>query len=293
MALQSDNISPRQAIAVKETIDREGSRMSYNTIILTKEEGVATLTLNRPDTLNAWNDEMGTESLQAMEEIRQDNDVRVLILTGAGRGFSSGADLTAMGQRQPGAPTKPGRVTLSTLPGVLTLSYELRSLDRPTIAAVNGVAAGAGFGIALACDIRIASDQARFSQIFVKRGLIPDAGSTYFLTKLVGTAKACELMYTGDMINAAEAERLGIVNKVVPHDELMNETMALAKRIASGPPLTIELIKRAIYKGFTENDVWHQIHYEWHLQSLAIATEDFKEGVMSFLEKRDPKFMGR
>ena len=267
--------------------------MSYNTIILTKEEGVATLTLNRPDTLNAWNDEMGTESLQAMEEIRQDNDVRVLILTGAGRGFSSGADLTAMGQRQPGAPAKPGRVTLSTLPGVLTLAGELRSLDRPTIAAVNGVAAGAGFGIALACDIRIASDQARFSQIFVKRGLIPDAGSTYFLTKLVGTAKACELMYTGDMINAAEAERLGIVNKVVPHDELMNETMALAKRIASGPPLTIELIKRAIYKGFTENDVWHQIHYEWHLQSLAIATEDFKEGVMSFLEKRDPKFMGR
>ena len=158
---------------------------------------------------------------------------------------------------------------------------------------MNGVAAGAGFGIALACDIRIASDQARFSQIFVKRGLIPDAGSTYFLTKLIGTAKACELMYTGDMINAAEAEKLGIVNKVVPHDELMNETMALAKRIANGPPLTIELIKRAIYKGLTENDLWHQIHYEWHLQSLAIATEDFKEGVMSFLEKRDPKFMGR
>jgi 2-(1,2-epoxy-1,2-dihydrophenyl)acetyl-CoA isomerase len=273
--------------------------MSYNTIILTKEEGVATLTLNRPDTLNAWNEEMSTEALHAMEEIRRDNEVRVLILTGAGRGFSSGADLTAigsmgsLGQRQPEAPTKLDRVTLSTLPGVMTLSYELRSLDRPTIAAVNGVAAGGGFGMALACDIRIASDKASFSQIFVKRGMVPDCGSTYFLTKLVGTAKACELMYTGDMTNAAEAERLGIVNKVVPHDELMNETMALAKRIASKPPLTIELIKRAIYKGLTENDLWHQIHYEWHLQSLAIATEDFKEGVMSFLEKREPKFMGR
>ena len=267
--------------------------MSYNTIILTKEEGVATLTLNRPDTLNAWNEEMGTESVQAMEEIRQDNDVRVLILTGAGRGFSSGADLTSMRQWGPGAPDKPSRGTLSTLPGVLALAGELRDLDRPTIAAVNGVAAGAGFSHALACDIRIASDQARFSQLFVKRGLIPDAGSTYFLTKLVGTAKACELMYTGDMINAAEAEKLGIVNKVVPHDELMNETMALAKRIANGPPLTIELIKRAIYKGAEETDLWHQIHYEGHLQSLVVATEDFKEGVTSFLEKREPKFMGR
>ena len=267
--------------------------MSYNTIILTKEDGVATLTLNRPDTLNAWNDEMGKESLLAMEEIRQDKDVRVLILTGAGRGFSSGADLTAMGQLGKVSPDKHRRSTLSTLPGVLTLAGELRDLDRPTIAAVNGVAAGAGFSHALACDIRIASDQARFSQIFVKRALIPDAGSTFFLTKLVGTAKACELMYTGDMINAAEAERLGIVNKVVPHDQLMNETMALAKRIANGPPLTIELIKRAIYKGLTENDLWHQIHYEWHLQSLVVATKDFKEGVMSFLEKREPNFMGQ
>ncbi len=267
--------------------------MNYNTIILTKEEGVATLTLNRPETLNAWNDEMGTESLQAIEEIRDDNEVRVLVVTGAGRGFSSGADLTAMGQRQPGAPTKPGRVTLSTMPGVIRLSYELRNLDRPTIAAVNGVAAGAGFGIALACDIRIASDQARFSQIFVKRGLVPDSGSSYFLTKLVGTAKACELMFTGDFVNAAEAERLGIVSKVVPHDELMKETMALAKRLASGPPLTIELIKRAIYKGFAETDLWHHLHYEWYLQRLAMSTEDFKEGVMSFLEKREPKFAGR
>lgn len=265
--------------------------MDYNTIILTKEEGVATLTLNRPDTLNAWTEEMGTEALQAIEEIRDDNGIRVLVLTGAGRGFSSGADLTAVAQR--GVTTVPGRVTLSTMPGVVRLTYELRNLDRPTIAAVNGVAAGAGFGVALACDIRIASDQARFSQIFVKRGLVPDSGSTYFLTKLVGTAKACELMFTGDFVNAAEAERLGIVNKVVPHDELMNETMALAKRLASGPPLTIELIKRAIYKGFSETDLWHQLHHEMYLQRLAMSTEDFKEGVMSFLEKREPKFVGR
>ena len=267
--------------------------MSYNTIILAKEEGVATLTLNRPDTLNAWNEEMGTEALQAIEEIRDDNEVRVLVVTGAGRGFSSGADLTAMAQRGQVSPTKPSRVTLSTLPGVVRLAGELRDLDRPTIAAVNGVAAGAGFSIALACDVRIASDQARFTQIFVKRALVPDSGATYFLTKLIGTAKACELMYTGDIINAAEAERLGIVNKVVPHDDLMKETMTLAKRIASGPPLTLELIKRAIYKGVSETDLWHQIFYEWYLQGLAIRTDDFKEGVTSFLEKREPKFVGK
>ncbi len=265
--------------------------MNYNTIILTKEEGVATLTLNRPEKLNAWNEEMQTEALQALEEIRCDSEVRVLVVTGAGRGFSSGADLTAMAQREQGLPT--GRATLSTLPGVVELTYELRNLDRPTIAAVNGVAAGAGFGIALACDIRIASEQARFSQIFVKRGLVPDSGCTYFLTKLLGTAKACELMFTGDFVDAAEAERLGIVNKVVPHDELMNETMALAKRIASGPPLTIELIKRAIYTGFSETDLRHQLHYEMYLQRMAMATEDFREGVTSFLEKREPKFKGK
>ena len=265
--------------------------MNYNTVILTKEEGVATLTLNRPEKLNAWNEEMGREALQAVEEIRRDSEVRVLVVTGAGRGFSSGADLTAMAQREQGLPTE--RVTLSTLPGVVALAYELRNLDRPTIAAVNGVAAGAGFGIALACDIRIASDQARFSQIFVKRALVPETGSTYFLTKLLGTAKACELMFTGDFVDAAEAERLGIVNKVVPHDELMNETMALAKKIASGPPLTIELIKRAIYKGFAETDLEHQLNFEMYLQRLAFATEDFKEGVTAFLEKREPKFQGK
>ena len=265
--------------------------MSYNTLILTKEEGVATLTLNRPEKLNAWDAEMGREALQAVEEIRRDSEVRVLVVTGAGRGFSSGADLTAMAQREQTSPTE--RTTLSTLPGVVALAYELRNLDRPTIAAVNGVAAGAGFGIALACDIRIASDQARFSQIFVKRGLVPDTGSTYFLTKLLGTAKACELMFTGDFVDAAEAERLGIVNKVVPHDELMNETMALAKKIASGPPLTIELIKRAIYKGFSETDLEHQLNFEMYLQRLAFATEDFKEGVTAFLEKREPKFQGK
>ncbi len=262
--------------------------MNYNTIILTKDEGVATLTLNRPEVLNAWNGEMGTEALHALEEIRGDNEVRVLVITGAGRGFSSGADLS------PGARTeKAGRTTLSTLPGVVTVAYTLHNLDRPTIAAVNGVAVGAGFGVALACDIRIASEQARFSQIFVKRAIVPDTGSTYFLTKLVGTAKACELMFTGDFVDAAEAERLGIVNKVVPHEELMNEAQALAKRIASGPPLTIELIKRAVYKGFLESDLARQVHFEMYLNQLAHTTEDYKEGVTSFLEKREPKFMGK
>jgi len=262
--------------------------MDYNTIILAKEEGVATLTLNRPETLNACNDEMAREALEALEEIRGDNEIRVLIITGAGRGFSSGVDLAA------GADSGEGvRTTLSTWPGIVAVAYALYNLDRPTIAAVNGIAAGGGFSLALACDIRLASDQARFSQIFVKRALVPDTGATYFLTKLVGTGKACELMFTGDFIDAAEAERLGIANKVVPHEELMHEAKALAKRIASGPPLTIELAKRAIYKGFSETDLARQMDFEMYLNRLAMATEDFKEGVKSFLEKREPKFKGR
>ncbi|MBA7610837.1 Short-chain-enoyl-CoA hydratase [subsurface metagenome] len=262
--------------------------MNYNTLILTQEEGVATLTLNRPDKLNAWNDELETETLQVLDKIRRDKKVRVLVITGAGRAFSSGADLS------PGARTqKAARTTLSTWPGVVGVAYTLYNLDRPTIAAVNGIAAGAGFSVALACDIRIASEQARFSQIFVKRALVPDSGATYFLTKLVGTSKACELMFTGDFVSAADAERLGIVNKVVPHEELMNEAQALAKRIASGPPLTIELIKRAIYKSFSETDLARQMDFEMYLQRLAMATEDFKEGVTSFLEKREPKFEGK
>jgi len=264
--------------------------MAYNTLIVTKEAGVATLTLNRPNKLNAWDEEMMQEGVQAIEEIRSDLDVRVLVITGAGRAFSSGADVTSLARV---TERRSVRDELSSWPGIVTVAHQLRQMDRPVIAAINGVVAGAGFGLALACDIRIASDQAKFSQIFVKRGLVPDTGSTYFLPRIVGTEKACELMFRGNVIDAYEALRLGIVSRIVPHEELMDEVMALARELASGAPIALGLTKRAIYKGASEIDLAAQLDFELYLNSLLFGTEDFKEGVMSFLEKREPRFLGR
>ena len=269
--------------------------MAYNTLIVAKEAGVAMLTLNRPDKLNAWDEEMMEEGVRAIEEIRDDLDIRVLVITGAGRAFSTGADVTSLAREteRMKAGERSLRDGLSSWPGIVTMAYQLRQMDRPVIAAVNGVAAGAGFGLALACDIRIASDQARFSQIFVKRGLVPDTGSTYFLPRIVGTEKACELIFRGNLIDAYEAQRLGIVSRVVPHGELMNEVMSLAKELASSAPIAVGLAKRAIYKGASEIDLAAQMDFELYLNTLLFGTEDFKEGVMSFLEKREPRFLGR
>jgi 2-(1,2-epoxy-1,2-dihydrophenyl)acetyl-CoA isomerase len=269
--------------------------MAFNTLIVTKEAGVATLTLNRPNKLNAWDEEMMQEGVQAVEEICSDLNVRVLVITGAGRAFSAGADVTSLAREAEKLKTGESSVRdeLSSWPGIVTVAYRLRQIDRPVIAAINGVTAGAGFGLALACDIRIASDQARFSQIFVKRGLVPDTGSTYFLPRIVGTEKACELMFRGSVIDAYEAERLGIVSRVVPHGELMNEVMALARELANSAPIALGLTKRAIYKGASEIDLAAQMDLELYLDTLLFRTEDFREGVMSFLEKREPRFLGR
>lgn len=269
--------------------------MAENTVIVVKEGHVATLTLNRPETLNAWNGAMEREALQALEDIRIDADVRVLILTGAGRGFSSGADVSRLARGTEGSGggrAGPG-ANFARWPGLVEFAHRLRELPKPVIAAINGVAAGAGLSVALACDIRIASDQARLSSIFVKRGLVPDSGATYFLPQMVGTARACELMFTGDFVDAHEAERLGIVNKVVPHDALMSECIALATRIASGPPMTIAATKAAIYKGAAEVDLTRQLDLELYLQAIMVRTEDFKEAITAYMEKREPEFTGR
>jgi 2-(1,2-epoxy-1,2-dihydrophenyl)acetyl-CoA isomerase len=164
---------------------------------------------------------------------------------------------------------------------------------KPVIAAVNGVAAGGGMGLAAACDMRIASDKARFSTVFIKRGVIPDCAATFTLPRLVGMARACELVLKGNVIDAAEAERIGLVNKVVPHDELMSATREFANEIAQNPPIAVGLAKAALYRGMSETDIGGQEDYEAYIQNALMATEDFQEGIAAFFEKREPVFKGK
>ena len=168
----------------------------------------------------------------------------------------------------------------------------LRDLPKPTIAAINGVVAGVGISICLACDIRIASRNAKFTLPFVKRGIIPDGGATYFLPRAVGVAKALELAYMGDAIDAEEAERIGLVNKAVAHDELMKEVNDLAQKLTEMPPITLGLIKKAILRG-SVNDLNSQLYFETYAQNLCSSTEDTKEAMRAFIEKREPKFTGK
>jgi enoyl-CoA hydratase/carnithine racemase len=264
--------------------------MTYADIRVEKKDGVVLLTLNRPDKLNAvtWNS--WWEISQAVRQVGEDDEARVLVITGSGRGFSAGTDLAAVvagaGEAPPAA-SRNERLRSRYLGGVSVLAC-----PKPTIAAVNGVAAGAGLSICLACDIRIASEEARFSAIWSRRALVPDMGCSYLLPRIVGISKALELMYTGDMIDAQEALAIGLVSQVVPADELTPTAMTLAGRIAKGPPMAIELTKRLAYRGWRE-EMEAQSEYEEYLQRLCAESEDAQEGVRSFLEKREPVFKGR
>jgi enoyl-CoA hydratase/carnithine racemase len=267
----------------------------YAEIVLDRQGRVAILTLNRPEKLNALTPRMLWHEIPpALDEVAGDPAVGVLVITGSGRGFSSGADVSGL-SRSIGAGAKRADAAFeSPEPWGMRYAFveRLRNLPKPTIAAVNGVAAGAGLSIALACDLRIASRNARFSSVFVRRGLVPDCGATFFLPRLLGTAKALELMYTGDIIEAQEAERLGLVNQVVPAEDLMPTTLGLASRIAEGPPVALALTKRIVYHRL-EHDLLSQVEYEAYNQRLCRETEDFREGVNAFLEKRKPEFKGR
>ncbi len=261
--------------------------MAVEGVLFTKEEGIATITFDRPERLNAVTDAMRTEVHRIATELRDNEEVKVLVITGAGEAFSSGADTGELTADYSG-PIEPHILKRPFGWWILPVRY----FPKPTIAAIPGIVAGTTYSLALACDFRIASEKARFSMVFVRRGLIPDGGATYYLPRIVGTTKALELMLMGDTIDAREAERLGIVNKVVPHQELMNATMELARRIANGPSVAIELIKRGVYKGAV-NDLESQLDYESLAQRICFQTEDFKEGVASFMQRRSPEFKGR
>lgn len=263
--------------------------MAYETILSESVDGVLTLTLNRPDVLNAVTDAMLAELQAAFRDAERDAAVRCIVLTGAGRGFCAGQDLNARG----GAADKPGLSVGDHLrQGYNPLVRRIRSIEKPVIAAVNGVAAGAGANLALACDIRIASETASFVQAFVKIGLVPDSGGTLFLPMLVGMAKAAELAFTGDRIRAEECLRLGLVNQVVPADAFVETTRTLAIRLAALPTRAIGLTKRAFNRAMMP-DLDTVLEYEADMQTLASRTQDNTEGVAAFLEKRPPVFTGR
>jgi enoyl-CoA hydratase/carnithine racemase len=261
--------------------------MAYETLILTVANGIATVTLNRPDVLNALNTKASDELGLAIEEAGKDPAVRVLVITGAGRGFCAGGDLKDL-PLSPGEPMK-SRATLEKWHKIL---LEIRRLEKPVIAAINGVAMGGGLDLALMCDIRIASENARFGESYVRIGGVPDSGGTYLLPRLIGTARAFELLLTGDIIDAKEAGRIGLVNKVVPADKLESTTRELAAKLAGGPPIAMGLIKKSIYMSESQ-DPEAALCYIALMTSLNMETQDAKEGVAAFAEKRPPVYKGK
>ncbi|MEE8471161.1 MAG: enoyl-CoA hydratase [Dehalococcoidia bacterium] len=274
--------------------------MEYERLVVQKEGHIATVTLNRPKVGNAFD-------FGAMEEIDhvfrdnldKDSDVRAVILTGAGDYFCTGLDLTMFASSEPQVDVASARVQDETeqVPwgkgSIVGAVAVMKSMGKPVIAAVNGPAVGLGCSLALACDIRIASDRARFGMMFVKRGLAPDTGGSFTLPRIVGFAKATELLLTGDTIDASEAQRIGMVSTVVPHDELMTCARELVQKIAKYPPLAVAITKEALNRSVAETDIVEQMKREVEYQDKMLNTEDFKEAAAAFLEKREPVFKGK
>jgi 2-(1,2-epoxy-1,2-dihydrophenyl)acetyl-CoA isomerase len=254
-------------------------------------DNVCTVTLNRPDSLNSLNDVMTAELAVILQQLQRDPQVRCVVLTGAGRAFSSGQDLGDLKKRYSNLEQVP-HLSEDLRRRYHPIVTGLRDLEKPVLAAVNGVAAGAGLSLALACDLRMASDKASFIEVFVNVGLVPDSGSTFYLPRLVGLGKALELCFTGDKISAAQALDLGLVNRVVPADELMKATLDLATRLARLPTRAIGLMKRLLYRSF-DSDLDTQLEAEAVAQEAAGATADHREGVMAFFEKRSARFQGK
>jgi len=266
--------------------------VQYKDIILEREGNITTLILNRPEKLNTMTKLMReTEIPGALAEVHGDEDTRVLVITGAGdRAFCAGGDVGTQAARITGEIKTTTRWEITRRTGGYVCQF--REIRVPTIAAVNGVAAGIGLSFALACDIRIASDKARFGCAWINRGLIPDGAATYLLPQLIGPEKALELLYTGDIISAEEALRIGLVSRVVPHGELMKVVSEMAQKLADKPPIAIELTKYGVYRGL-ETDIKTAIDFESYAHNVCRATEDHKEGVQSFVEKRKAVFQGR
>jgi 2-(1,2-epoxy-1,2-dihydrophenyl)acetyl-CoA isomerase len=262
----------------------------YENIILEIEDQVAVVTLNRPDKLNAISPELHEEIMQACRQLGEDDGVRVVIWTGAGRGFCSGVDLTAA---RPQGEHQPRSERIDEYGWVGRQAIEIyRNLNKPTIAAVNGVAAGAGMSLALACDMRVGSASSRFKTVFIERSLSPDSGMSFFLPRIVGASRAFDLVYTSRFVDADEAYRIGLLDRLVPAESLLDEAKELAQQIAFWPPVAMQMSKRVMQRGM-ESDLEEQLRYETHgIVFGRRAPHDVEEAAASFREKRPPDFTG-
>lgn len=265
--------------------------MDFETVILKKEGHIATITMNRPEMMNALNIQMLQEMVAAIDEIARNDDVRVVVLTGAGRVFCSGADISEGGKAS-GLSGTPVEMHHNVRNSYQKVALGLQRLDKPTIAMVNGAAVGAGCDFAFACDMRVGSEKARFRNGFVRVGLIPGGGGTWLYTRLMGLGRGLEFLFTGDFLEAEEAEHIGVLNKIVPAEDLERETMELAQKIANNPPLAVQMSKMMAYKAL-DSDLEAALEQAAACQALALSSEDHREGVNAFIEKREAHFKGR
>lgn len=266
-------------------------------LLFTRVGKVATITLNRPDRLNAFSVDMIRSWLEAVKEFGADPGINVLVVTGAGRAFCAGGDVKAMaaGHGFVHGQTEEGSTPLGIKAGlwgmIQQIPLTLETIDKPVIALVNGDAMGAGCDMALMCDLRFASDKARFGESYVRVGLVPGDGGAYFLPRLIGVPRALEMLWTGKIIDAQEAERIGLVNRVFPHEELMSAGMEFAEQLARGPQMAIRIIKRAVYQGLSSNLRTSLDSISSHMAIIG-QTKDHQEGVRAILERRAPSFLG-
>lgn len=252
-------------------------------------DGVATITLNRPEKMNAFTGEMMEAWLAALEDCRTSPDVRAIVMTGTGRAFTTGGDIESFGAS---SQQTPQGIRNHLVGGSQRLIRRIAEINKPVIAALNGFATGGGLDIALACDIRFAAESARFAETYAKMGLIPGMGGAYLLPRIVGVAKALELFWSCDWVDAREAERIGLVNRVLPDAELMEVTLAFARKVADGAPLAVQTIKRLVHMGLGQ-DLTTALDMVASEMTVVRSSEDHKEALAAFKEKRTPRFTGK